>query len=180
MDVSDFELISEKKALIKKKAFKLLLEENPDGIYENKIGKMLIGKSGVFYENKLFPDRDYTYSNNFNKKFLTDSEVKAMIERLKGLRKEVNKDNSTFFYYGFMYRGGEFYELSYNFNRDDKEEFGKLKEEMPETIKIKIYSEIETVFDNGIKEGIIVILRLPEINIMITISHERGRIITQL
>ena len=94
MDVNDFELISEKKALIKKKAFKLLLEENPDGIYENKIGKILIGKSGVFYENKLFPDRDYTYSNNFNKKFLTDGEVEAIIERLKELRKEVKKEVS--------------------------------------------------------------------------------------
>jgi len=180
MDVNDFELISEKKALIKKKAFKLLLEENPDGIYENKIGKILIGKSGVFYENKLFPDRDYTYSNNFNKKFLTDGEVEAIIERLKELRKEVNKDNSTFFYYGFVYKNGESYELSYNFNRDKKEELGKLSEEIPETAKIKIYSGIEIVFDNGIKDGIIVILRLPEKNIMITISHEQGRIITQL
>lgn len=180
MDITDFEPISEEKALTKKKAFKLLLEEDSDETYENKIGKILIGKSGVFYENKLFPDRDYTYSSNFNKKFLIDNEVKAMIERLKGLRREVNKDNSTFFYYGFMYKNGESYELSYNFNRDEKEELGELSEEIPETTKIKIYSEMETVFDNGLKEGIIVILRLPEKNIMITISHEQGRIITQL
>ena len=180
MDISDFEPISEEEALTKKKDFKLLLEGDIDEVYENKIGKILIGKNGVFYENKLFPDRDYTYSNSFNKKFLTDSEVRVMIKRLKGLRKEVNKDNSTFFYYGFVYKNGESYELSYNLHMGEKEELGELSEEMPETTKIKIYSKMETVFDNGIKEGIIVILRLPEKNIMITISHEQRRIITQL
>lgn len=55
-----------------------------------------------------------------------------------------------------------------------------MREEIPEVIKIKIYSDIETIFDNNIKNGIIVILKLPEKNILVEISHEGGNIITQL
>ncbi|MBU1103420.1 MAG: hypothetical protein KJ600_02585 [Nanoarchaeota archaeon] len=180
MDIKDFKRISEKKALAKKEAFKSLAEEDLVEIYENEIGKVLIGESGIFYENKLFPNRDYTYSNNYHKKFLTDDEVKNMIKRLQELRTKVNQNNSAFFYYGFMYKDGESHELSYNFHKNEKEEVGELKEEMPEVIKIKIYSDIDTVFEKKTKNGIIVILKLPEKNILVEVSHEEGNITTQL
>ncbi len=180
MNIKKFRQISEKDVLARKKAFKSLVEEEPDEIYENEIGKILIGENGIFYENKLFPDRDYTYSNNFNKKFLIDSEVKTVIKKLQELRTKVNQNNSTLFYYGFMYKDGESYELSYNLNRNEKEELGELREEIPEVIKIKIYSDIETIFEKGIKNGIIVILRLPKNNVLVEVSHERGDLITQL
>ena len=180
MNIEAFDPMSEEDALAKKENFKLLLEEDPDEIYENEIGRILIGKRGIFYENKLFPNKDYTYYTHFSKKFVTNNEVKEIIQRLKELTKKVDKNNSTFFYYGFMYKGGESYELSYNFYRNLKEELGELRVEMPETAKIKIYSEIETTFEGGVNDGIIIILKLPEKNIMVTISHEQGRIITQL
>ena len=180
MDIEKFRQISEEDALKKKEFFKSLVEEDTVEVYENERGKVLIGESGVFYENKLFPNRDYTYSNKYHKKFLTDNEVKNMIKKLQELRKKVNRNNSVFFYYGFMYKDGESYELSYNFHRNEKEEVGRIREEMPEVIKIKIYSNIETIFEKKIKNGIIVILRLPEKNILVEISHEGGEVTTQL
>lgn len=180
MNIKKFKQISEKDVLARKRAFKSLIEEEPDEIYENERGKILIGENGIFYENKLFPNRDYTYSNKYHKKFLTDDEVKNMIKKLQELRTKINQNNSVFFYYGFMYKDGESYELSYNFHRNEKEELGELREEIPEVIKIKIYSDIETIFDNNIKNGIIVILRLPEKNILAEVSHEEGDLITQL
>ena len=180
MDISDFKEIQEVKTLAKKNAFKSLAEEESTEIYENERGKILIWEDGIFYENKLFPDRDYTYSNNFNKKFLTDNEVKKIIKRLQELKTKINQKNSLFFYYGLMYEDGESYELSYNFHRNEKEELGELREETPKVIKIKIYSDIKTIFSNDIKNGIIVILNLPEKNILVEISHEEGDITMQI
>lgn len=180
MDTKEFRQISEKEAIRRKESFKSLAEEDSVEIYENEIGKILIGESGVFYENKLFPNRDYTYSNKYHKKFLTDDEVKKMIKKLQELRTKVNQNNSVFFYYGFMYKDGETYELSHNFYRNEKEEFGRVRGEMPEVIKIKIYSDIKTIFEKKIKNGIIIILRLPEKNLLVEVSHEEGDITTKL
>lgn len=179
MDKTDFKEISEQQALAKKNAFKSLAEEKSIETYENGVGKILVGEGMVFYENKLFPDRDYTYSTSFTKKFITDDELKNMIKKIQELKTKVNKDNSFFFYYGFMYGDGGSYEVSYNFHREEKEEIGNLRKEMPKVIKIKIYSDIKTIFRKDLKEGIIVILRLPDKNILIEISHEKGDITTQ-
>ncbi len=179
VDVKDFVAVSEETVLMRKNVFKSLVEESATHIYENEKGKIVIGRAGVFYENKDFPNRDYTYSTKFKKKFLVDNSVRDIIGKLKDLRMKVKEDNSLFFYYGFMYRDGSTYELNYNFHRKEKEECGKPKEELPEIIKIKIYSNIKTIFSQGIKNGIIVILRLQEKSVLIEIPHEGGGITTQ-
>ena len=102
MDRADFEEISEQQALAKKNIFKSLAEEESTEIYENNVGKILVGEDTLFYENKLFPERDYTYSTNFTKKFITDDELKNLIKQLQELKTKVNEDNSFFFYYGFI------------------------------------------------------------------------------
>ena len=60
-----------------------------------------------------------------------------------------------------------------------KEEIGNLRKEMPQVIKIEVYSDFKTIFQGDFKEGIRVILRLPDKNILIEISHEKGDITMQ-
>lgn len=168
------------KITFQRAVIKSLLKSKKNQKYENEVAYILHGKDGVYYENKIYP-HDYSYStSNFKIKEISDEELRKLISRLRELKSIVNKKNTSFFYYGMMYNKKDFYELCYNFKRNQKEYQGQIKEELPITMKIKIYSDIETIFDNNIKNGIRAILRLKDKNILLEISHDEGYVLTKI
>lgn len=141
--------------------------------YENETAIAYHSKDGFYYYCKLYP-QDFTFfTGKIIKKKLTDEEFNEFIEKVISKQKDANSNNADIYYYGLVYEDESFFESHINMKTNKEEIAGAKKNELPCSTKIKIYSKNETVFDNGVKKGVIVIMRMAkDKNIFFQISHD--------
>ena len=145
----------ENEVMMHRAVIKALLKTKNSKRYENDVAYILEGKEGegVYYENRIYP-HDFTFSTgNYTIREITDEEFKELISSSIILKSEVSGRDTWSFYFGMMYSKRDNYELCYNFFRDQREEQGIMKEELPLSMKIKIYSNKKSVFQSNIKKG---------------------------
>ena len=147
-----------------------LLKENPKPkSWENSISYILKGNSGVFYENKAYP-QDYTFSTkDYKIQEANDEDFRKLREELFVIKEKITKKDASLFYFGEVYQNKEVYEFF--FERGIIKENGKKKEEMPESIKFKIESNFKTFFESNNSSGVIVILKCQPKNIVLFVDH---------
>jgi len=170
----------EQEVEMQKIVLKTLLKCKGNKKYENEVAYILEGKTGVYYENKVYP-WDYTFSTeNYKIREITEKELLDIISKLQELKSKVSKEDTEFFYFGMMYDKEKFYELCYNFFRNQKDVQGKIEDDLPLSMKIKIYSNRNIFFRDDICKGIGVILRLKDKILFLEISHDKGEVLTKI